>query len=146
MELNLKDTQVAQRAGLSIDEYFDVELHPDEIYTVTPLGTVKNLAHVLGFDFMSLFEMPCPFCCGAIVLDDYSLPRNVLIRKKRENKGLSADQLGDRIGFATVAVNNMEADPAFLETWALVYIQELAEAIDVPFQVLLAVKCTTCNN
>ena len=95
---------------------------------------------------MSLFEMPCPFCCGAIVLDDYSLPRNVLIRKKRENKGLSADQLGDRIGFATVAVNNMEADPAFLETWALVYIQELAEAIDVPFQVLLAVKCTTCNN
>ena len=146
MELNLKDTQVARQAGLSIDEYCDIEQHADEIYTVTPLGTVKNLVHVLGFDFMSLFEMPCAFCGGEIIADEYSLPRNVLIRKRRENKNLSSDQLGDQIGFNAVAVDNMEFDPEFLETWPLDCIQILAQAIDVPLQILLAVKCGSCNN
>ncbi len=145
-ELGLKDSEIAKQISLSWNEYFDIELHQDEIFEVVELRRVKKLCQVLNFDFSDLFEMKCPFCEeGKQYPKDYSLPRNELIHKRRTEKGLSASELGDRIGFEETAVNDMEKDPNYLETWAIDYIKDLSRVIDVPLQILLDIKCAKCD-
>jgi len=68
-----------------------------------------------------------------------------MIRARRANLGLTQDQLGDLIGFETVAIVNMEKDPDFLESWSGELIVELAGYLEVPAQVLLGVRYSKCG-
>lgn len=145
-ELGLSDTEVAYKVGLSIYEYGDVEQHAHEIFRVTELRRVKEICQLLNYDFFELFDMKCFFCEeGKKYLEDYSLLRNELIHKRRMETGLSAEELGDRIGFEGTAVNEMEKDSEFLEKWPIDYIKDLSDVINVPLQVLLNVKCKKCG-
>jgi transcriptional regulator with XRE-family HTH domain len=139
--------EVAAEIGLTWNEYWDVEAHADEIETAVALMHVKSLCRVLGFHFFDLFAIQCPFCHDAtLVSTEYSLPRNQLIRQKREEKKLSISELADRLGFYDEAVEKMERDPDFLETWPMEHISNLAREIGVPVQILLGVKCPVCNH
>src|SRR6185295_7223992 len=103
-ELNLSDVQVAQRSDLSIDEYCDIEWHEDEIFTVTDLREIKKLCSTLKLDFLELFEVRCRFCDDMQpYLEAYYLPRNNQIAKRRQELNISQDELGDKIGFETIA-------------------------------------------
>jgi transcriptional regulator with XRE-family HTH domain len=145
-ELGFTDKEVASQCGLSIHEYYDIELHSDEIFTVTSLRSVKKLCSILKFDFFELFEIPCAFCEeNKAFAEEYRLPRNELIRKRRDWKGLSAEELGDRIGFHQAEIHKLETDPEHLESWPLSFILELASQLDAPIQVLLALRCKSCN-
>ncbi len=145
-ELGLKDSEIAKQISLTWNEYFDIELHQHEILQVVELRRVKTLCQVLNFEFSELFEMRCHFCEeGKQYLKDYSLPRNELIHKRRTEMGLSASELGDQIGFEEAAVNDMEKDQNYLETWAIDYIRDLSRVIDVPLQILLNIKCAKCG-
>jgi DNA-binding XRE family transcriptional regulator len=145
-ELGLSDTEVANKVGLSIHEYGDVEQHADEIFAVVELLRVKEICQMLKFDFFELFDMNCSFCReGNQHLESYSLPRNDLIRKRRIEMGLSVEELGDRIGFEETAVKDMEKDTDYLETWPINYVKDLSAITSVPFQILLNVKCAKCG-
>jgi DNA-binding XRE family transcriptional regulator len=145
-ELGLNDMEVSERIGLSIYEYGDVEQHSDEIFLVTELRYVKKLCKLLNFDFFELFDKRCTFCGKTHhYSDEFILPRNKLIHKKREEMGLSAEALGDQIGFEEWLINDMEADPDFLEKWPLKYIKNLSNMINIPFQILLSIKCKKCG-
>ena len=145
-ELGLTDVEVAKLAGLSIQDYSSIEMHVDEIVLYPHLYEVKEILKILKIDFFDLFEMHCDFCEeGKQYLKDYSLPRNELIHKRRIEMGLSASELGDRIGFEESAINDMEKDPNYLETWAIDFINDLSRVIDVPLQILLNIKCVRCG-
>jgi transcriptional regulator with XRE-family HTH domain len=145
-ELGLKEADIARLTGLSWNEYFDIELHPDEIFTVTKLYQVKKICEVLNLDFFELFEMKCIFCEDGKKYDNiYSIPVNELIKKRREEMGISREELGDRIGFYEVEIENLENNPDHLKTWTLDYIKDLSKEIDVPLQVLLKVRCSKCG-
>ncbi len=146
IELGLNDVITAQQAGLSKMNYFDIELHPDEIYTVTDLWQVKKLVDVLELDFLDLFDIQCTFCNGKEgFLNDYLLPRNEIIQKKRKSLNLSQEELGVRVGFYEIAIIEMEREPDFLESWSIELINDLANIIKVPLQILLHVKCSKCG-
>ena len=146
-ELGLTDVEVAKLAGLSIQDYFSIEMHVDEIVLYPHLYEVKEILKILKIDFFDLFEMHCDSCEeDKQYPKDYSLPRNELIHKRRTEMGLSASELGDRIGFEEAAVNDMEKDPNYLETWAIDYIKDLSRVIDVPLQILLNIKCAKCGH
>jgi transcriptional regulator with XRE-family HTH domain len=145
-ELGLTDTEVAQQSGLSIHEYCDIEQHANEIYTNVRIQAVKKLSDILRVDLLSLFEIPCAFCADdRNYTEEYSLPRNELIRKKREAKGLSTEELGDRIDFYGTEIEKLEAGPEYIESWPLEFIRKLADEIGVPLQILLSVKCMKCG-
>jgi len=142
----LKEADVAKKTGLSVYEYRDIEQHANEIFTVTELHQVKKLCEVLNFDFADLFEIRCAFCEeGQPYLQDYSLPRNELIRKRREEMGLSREEMGDRVGFYESEIENLETNPDHLETWPMDFIKDLSNEINAPLQVLLNVKCKKCG-
>lgn len=142
----LTHAETAKQVGLSWNEYFDVELYDYEIFKVTELYQVKKICEVLKFDFFELFDMRCAFCEeGKQYLEDYSLPRNELIHKRRIKLCLSGEEFGDRIGFYEVEVQNLENKPDHLETWVIENIKVLSAVISVPFQILFNVKCKKCG-
>lgn len=144
--LGLSDTYVSSKIGITIDEYFDLEAYPDEIFTVTSLHKIKSLFNLLSLDFFELFEIQCAFCVQKKpFLEDFLLPRNELIRKKRLAKRMSMEELGDHIGFYEIAIMNMEKNKDFLEEWVLENITNLANELDIPIQILLEVKCKRCS-
>lgn len=144
-ELGLSDVETAHQARLSIYEYGDIECYADEVFVVVPLYHIKKLCAVLKTDFFTLFEIPCAFCDeGATCLDDYWLRRSALIRKKREALGLSTEELGDKVGFYGAEIYLMETYTAHFESWVIRNISDLAEHLQIPFQVLLDVQCPRC--
>jgi DNA-binding XRE family transcriptional regulator len=144
--LGMSDTYVSSKIGITIDEYFDIETYPDEIFTVTSLREVKSLLNLLSLDFFELFEIECAFCDQKKpFLEEYLLPRNELVKKRRLAKRMSTEELGDRIGFYEIAISNMEKDENFLEGWVIENITNLANELDIPIQILLGVKCKRCD-
>lgn len=145
-EFGLSDIDVSKSAGLSIHEYGDLEQHADEIFTVTEFHKVKKLLQVLKLDFFELTETGCAFCDeGHPYVKDYSLPRHELICKKRDDIGISREELGDRLGFYEIEIENLESDPNQLDTWPIELIKNLSNEINVPLQILLNIKCKRCE-
>lgn len=147
LSLRLADVEVAQKSGLSIHEYCDIEKLKDEILTVTPLSDVKRLCETLNLSVFEILGIECDYCTRRSKVDNGArLTRERLIRMAREEVGLSEFDLGEQLGFEPEAIHEMEQDPKFLENWPIVHISNLAMAIDVPLQDLLAVSCETCKN
>jgi len=131
--LGLTDVQVAEATGLSIHEYGDIERHADEIFTVTELRQVRKLATNVGIELFQLFDLNCAFCeQQQSSQQEYSLPRNELIRRQRTALGLTQDLLGDEIGFEVVAIQDMETREDFLEDWSFELIRNLAKILKTP--------------
>ena len=144
-ELGLSEVYIHSKTGITDDEYWDIRGCPNEIFTVTPLYDVKALMQVLSWDFFDLFEIQCAFCKERKpFLEEYLLPRNELIEKRRTAKGMSKEELGDRVGFYKIAISNMEKDKNYLEEWCLENISNLAHELDIPLQILLGLKCSEC--
>jgi DNA-binding XRE family transcriptional regulator len=145
-ELGLTKQELANQLGLPLKAYHDLELHSDEIYTVTELREAKGISNILKLDFFDLFKLKCAFCDEDISYAEiFSLPRNELIAIKREEMSLSTEELGDQVGFYGAEIEKLENDPAHLETWPIDFIKDLATVIDVPLQILLNIKCKKCG-
>jgi transcriptional regulator with XRE-family HTH domain len=146
-QLGLKDIDVAKAIGTTTSSYYDIELHEDEIFQVTPIGQVKKLCHILQRSLFDLFEVTCDFCTDRVIMKpELHLPRNELIKLRRKANGWSITDLGDRIGFENEAIDAMERDSEFLDGWSFDLIKELAAILDVPITLLLGVKCKQCGN
>lgn len=146
LRLGLSRDDVALRAGLSWNEYFDLELHPNEAFDVVHLRNVKQVAKVLHLDVLDLFGIRCAFCGDPkLAVPGPHLSRSELVRDRRAAIGMSQENIADRIGFETIAVAQMESDPDFLESWAVGLIQELAGVLALPPQLLLGVRCAVCG-
>jgi DNA-binding XRE family transcriptional regulator len=145
-ELGIPEQEAAREVGITVDSYCDIEMHADEIRTVTHLGEVKRLCNLLGLAVPELFDLRCPFCDEGIgYSEDFLLPRNELVRRRRESMGLSVYELADLLGFHEVAVQEMERNEDFLESWSIDLIHNLSKEISVPLQVLLKIRCKRCG-
>lgn len=145
-ELGLTESDISNNVGLSRSEYSDIELHEDELCTVTDICRFKKICEVLGFDLLELLEQKCAFCEeGASFVEEFSLSRNELIASRRRKMGISREELGERVGFYEAEIENLEKNPEHLETWPVDFIKDLAAIIDVPVQILLNMKCKRCR-
>lgn len=145
LELGLSDVEVARSSGLSIHEYFDIELHANEVLEVTHLRNVRELCVTLKLDAFDLLDLECAFCAGTLFLSDYLLPRNKIVERRRLAKGWSVEDLADRIGFHNEIIDQMESDPNQLDLWSPDLVKQLAIQLDVAPQILLGIKCPVCN-
>lgn len=145
--LGLSYTYVASQINQSQASYWDMEMDKTEVFSVTPLSSIKALCKLFSVSFFDLFGLRCDFCQKGKPFDqDYLLPRNELIKKRREALGLSREELGDRVGFYEIAIISMEEDPDYLETWVLENIIHLGKELKIPLQILLGEKCDICNH
>jgi hypothetical protein len=144
-QLGLSDVEVALCAGLTIGSYYHVEHYPDEIWDFD-LCAVKKLCAKLQLSLFELAIVHCAFCGSARHFEEtFSLPRNELINHERNKNNWSVDELGDRVGFYGVEIEHLESDAVHIENWCVSNLKQLSEALDIPLQILLGVRCPACN-
>lgn len=142
--LGLTMSDVASRSSLTIDEYADIEDHEGEARSVVHVRDLKRVCEVLNLDLLELMGIECPFCEQRSALVARS-PRNELVQAQRRALGISEEELGDRVGFEKSAIQDLEADPDYLDGWSLSLVVRLAAELDLPPQRLLGVKCRSCG-
>ena len=138
--LGLTDTDIVEKTNISIDEYYDIEAYPDEIFTVTNLRELKQLCIALDLDLFKLFKLSpfFPFKKEERNLEiAHNFPRHHLIKKRREELKLSQEELGELIGFEPIAVTHMEQDETYLESWSLELVIILTKALKLPLDSLV---------
>ena len=138
--MGLSDTDIVEKTNISICEFGDIEAYPDELVTVTFLKEVKELCVILKFDVFELFGISSHYPLkneGETNHIDHTLPRHKLIKKKREELGLSQEELGDNLGFYTIAIEEMEKDEEFLERWTMELIIKLAKELKLSLNSLI---------
>lgn len=146
LEMGLSQDDVYRATGLSWNEYFDIELHASEALTVAHLGKLKGICQLLELNLLDLAGVQCEFCkLGLSYSAAFLMPRNKQIKQRREERGLSRNELADRLGFHEIAVAEMEEKENFLEEWSVQLIQALSRELGIPLQVLFAYPCPTCK-
>lgn len=144
-ELGLNAVDVAATAGLGFEAYRDIESYENEAFTIVELRALRAVCELLKLDLLSMFAIECQFCPGSDT-DLFRLPRNALISRGRTALALTREQLGDRVGFETIAIEEMEQDAAFLERWSVELIQQLATELRIPVHALLRTRCAKCGH
>ncbi len=146
-ERGISETEAAQRSGISFNEYWDIEHQAEEAVEGADLWQVKRVCAALGLDLLELFDIKCAFCEEHQPFrQEYLLPRNDLVRKTREALGITASELGDRLGFFETSISEMETNPEFLESWSINLNLALASELKLPVQMLLGVRCRKCGH
>jgi transcriptional regulator with XRE-family HTH domain len=137
-ELGFNLSEVARFARIGVDAYRDVERYENEAFAVATLGTMRAICGALTLDMLSLFNIICPPQQGDEVGQrDLELSRNVIISAQRNALGLTREELGNRIGFETIAIDQMENEPDFLEQWSIELIENLASELRLPICALV---------
>jgi transcriptional regulator with XRE-family HTH domain len=121
IRLGLRDITVAQRAGLSIHEYCDLEQHEDEFATAVSLAKLRQVCHVLALKLRTLLGLE------AVTVAEGEFSE--MVRAARTARGLSHVELGDQIGFEEQTIASIESIPDFLETLPLVVVFDLERAL-----------------
>jgi transcriptional regulator with XRE-family HTH domain len=137
-ELGLKMSDVARSARIGIDAYRDIEWHEDEAFTTANLGTMRAICKFLRLDLFSLFDIDGDLSSEVGAERHASKPiRNIVISTKRIALGLTREELGDLVGFETIAIDQIEENPDFLEQWSIQLIENLASQLQLSISVLL---------
>lgn len=146
-ECDLTDTEIADRIGIPVDLYEDMEKDEDELYTLVKLSVIRDLCEVLALDYFDLFDLKCAFCDGGLKYEEaWSLPRHELLKRRKMAMHLSDEKLGNRISLNLAGIASLQSDETFLDAWPLYAISDLASAMSIPLQILLNVKCRRCGH
>lgn len=142
--LGLSDVEVAQRAGLSIHEYCDVEGYPDEFTDVLSVDEAKRLAAVLGLDLLELVGLSCSRCEGESLDPDWLLLSPArLLRLRREELGLTREQVAAQAGWDDrgAGLELLEdIDASFPGETNIDTVLALSRVLEVPADLLLGVQ------
>jgi transcriptional regulator with XRE-family HTH domain len=134
--LGLDLDEAARRAGLSWNEYHDLEAYDDEFAEVLSLREAKRVAAVL------CLSVPAIIGSGSAAgpSTDQRLsqaPRSEFIRERRSLLGLSEEELGDRVGFHSKAIQDVESTPDGIESYPIFFVETLANALGIPWVALI---------
>jgi hypothetical protein len=121
-------------------------MYPDELCEAVALRSVKALCSILNLDAMQLLSIACAFCEeGKGFVADYNLSRNELIKHRRFALGLSAEELGNKVNYNVIEIQNLEGHPEYIENWRVHDLKALSDALAIPLQVLLGLRCNKCG-
>lgn len=109
-QLGYLDTEVAAKMGVSISQYCELEEERDEFYMVVPLAKIAVLCHLLKIDINEIYGFkPCQF---EFLTDSF-------IQHKRLTKGLTAEELSERVGIAEESIHELEKNPHSIGNWVM---------------------------
>lgn len=122
--LGMSDEEVARAAGISVDQYGDVEQYPDEFASSLTLSEARNVCAILGIEIIHLAGLDS-------VHSKKICNRAHLIKSKRELKKMSAINFSSKLGFDISTVQIMESDKDFLEAWPLDLVLQVASVLEI---------------
>ena len=138
LQAGLSDTEVARRVGLTVHTYFDLELTNDEAFTVVSLRHLVELGRILGTNPRVLFLG----CEGEGVKQTVALADvSARLSKKMLEDGLTAEQLGDLIGWD---ITSLLRDPKSLLEFNVEALYAMCKAVDLDWVAALPDAKDSC--
>lgn len=133
--LRVQVNDLADSIGLTPSEYVDLELYPHEFGWMT-LGVARRMCGALGLSLVELANVAPPPATASI--SPTSLwHRHRLIKDRRTARGLTQEELAERIGYEPYIVPQMEHAADFLESMSVGAVVALANALEVDPGLLL---------
>jgi transcriptional regulator with XRE-family HTH domain len=123
LRIGLSDVDVAHRIGMTIDSYFDLESSGDEAFTAPSLKQLAALGGILGLHSrMLLLGLEGEW------LKEPVTPNEIAARlvKRMTETGLTADQLGDVIGWD---INDVLRDPEAIWGFTVDGLYDICKAV-----------------
>jgi hypothetical protein len=110
------------------------------------LELFRRVYAFLRFEPFQLLNLKCAFHEGRLEYKEYyAARRDELIRMSLEESGSTPSELAEQSGFCVASLQRIETDSDELETWTLDEIDDLAEALRLPVQLLLRLRCPKCG-
>ena len=130
----MSDTEAANRIGVEISAYGDLEQHRDELLTTLPLRLVRRLCTELDIKASDLLNL------DATQGEVLNLSRNYIISTQMTKYSMSVSRLADRLGFDESIISSMIKDADFLEEWPVDLIVNLSVELKINISTLLKIS------
>jgi hypothetical protein len=146
-ELGLSLGELEERSGVSWFCLGDMQGGEDEIYLGTRLGEQKRVYKVLQLDLLDLFDLECGFCRepDSPYAECSGLAPNAVAKLRREQMSLAWPQFERFVGLVPGGAARMEGDPHWFDMRCVESVFGLAEAMQVPVQLLFEYRCPKCG-
>ena len=165
-ELGLDERSLAAQAQVDPHRVADALESDLDLEATLTVGEVKRMLRVLDLDFLTVFGIPCVSCrqvdagLAERLIELRSLPRNELIARRREQLGLSQDDLLTKVGVTAWYERNaerrwaqnrmrlwraLETGPDALDDLSLDQVRLLNRVLLLPTHLLVGVRCSTCD-
>ncbi len=133
-----------------------------EVEAVYPVSVQKKVYEALQVNMLDVFEIECAFCQGdeGPWTELAALPRGQMLKKRREQLGLSFWGFAKRWGFARYfateeddqwvqrymkMIGAFEDTPTSLDDLIFLEMVDLAEELEMPLQLLPGERCSKCG-
>lgn len=128
IEIGLSDVELAETIGITVSSLYDIEdIDENDIQGLTILQLIK-MCHALEILPVDIYH--------AIISDLKTLSLQEIIKKRRDEKGLSIDKLAELIGYNFSFVESIEKN-GNLNDVCLNLLKNIANELDLPFEFLL---------
>jgi hypothetical protein len=161
-ELGIGSRELAARANVDRQRVVDGLENDIDLEAVLTVGEVKRILQALNLDLLTVFRIPCAFCKRGDqqFAELRSLPRNAVIARRREQLGLSQEDLLVKLKITDWFEKNfdrpwaqkrmalwraIEEGPDSLDDLSLDQVRLLNRVLLLPVQLLLGVPCGTCG-
>jgi DNA-binding XRE family transcriptional regulator len=132
VQRGIEERVAARMFGLSIHEYWDLETHPDEWFSVVPAHVIRCVVGFFAIDWRGCHI----WRTGSVEVDAGPLDRFLV--QVREAHGLTREDFADRIGFHAQLAEVIEGHPQGLALWPPEVASRIARAFDIHEQNLVA--------
>lgn len=121
----LTRTEIARRLDMSVNAYYDLELHNDEAFTEVSLRELVALGRILGVhQRVLLLGREGEGIKQTVAFDDVT----ARLAKKVLESGLTAEQLGDLIGWDT---KTLLLDPTSLWDFSVEALYDICKVVEL---------------
>jgi transcriptional regulator with XRE-family HTH domain len=127
-ELGFSDVELAKEIGITVSSLNDVEdIDENDIQYLT-IQQLITMCHVLKIRPIDIYQ--------AIISDFKKLSIQEIIKKRRDEKGLSIEKLAELIGYNSSLIESIENNEN-LNEFCLNFLKNIANELDLPFEFLL---------
>ena len=144
--MNISEAEFSKSTNITLERLYDIEAYEDEIFNLTDIGDIKKICKALDINIMDLFNISCPFCSNTIrYSEEFTLPLGKLISLRRQQLKMITEELGNCVGYHSLAIVEIENNSEYLESANYDLISGLAMALNLPLQLILGAKCENCG-
>jgi hypothetical protein len=165
-ELGFDERSLGARAQVDPQRVADALESDIDLEANLSVAEAKRLLQVLDLDFLATFRVPCAFCRqeDPSLIERYeelrSLPRDVLLARRRDELALTPEGLLDKLGITAWFEKNadrpwaqdrmrlwsaIEDGPDSLDDLSLDQVRLLNRVLLLPMHLLVGVSCGTCQ-
>ncbi|WP_306598735.1 hypothetical protein [Geothrix sp. 21YS21S-2] len=132
LELGFSESEVAKAAGISLDSYWDIENHDEEIYLSVSFEEAAILCRKIELDVLGLIRESNPLLPFLLDTEYEGEAGENWFHQRRMELGWSLEELNDYLGFKSEFLNELDVSPFAWKSLSISDLIRLCICLKVP--------------